>query len=161
MFVLLIPIIGLSILPLCARVIGTYYETTGHTEQSIWWIGRFLATFAMFTPTIYVMRAWLLYYDMRLSQTLKNQHWQMAIDPNLLSKNWYLNPKNQRRFGNNGYQLLFYGFCLSLCEMSLFYLLWFSGQFIAAVTSAGFLLMSKVLYLLIEFFFWFRAICLK
>ena len=60
--------------------------------------------------TCYLLRWWLLYYDMQLSQLLKNKDWQMAIDPNIVSNNWYLNPKNQRRFGQDGKYLLRFGF---------------------------------------------------
>ena len=54
----------------------------------------------------YLIRVWLFICDMELSQVLKNSTWQMAIDPSAVSKNWFLDPKNQRRWGNNGKYLV-------------------------------------------------------
>ena len=77
-------------------------------------IGWIFETFALVSPTILLIRFWLLYFDMELSQLLKNQHWQMVINPNKLSNNWFLNPKNQRRFGGNGMFLFTLGMILCL-----------------------------------------------
>ena len=44
---------------------------------------------------IYLLRVWLLYFDMQLSQILNNRHWQIVINPMSYTNNWYLNPKNQ------------------------------------------------------------------
>lgn len=45
-----------------------------------------------------VIRIWLLYYDLQVSKFIKNKEWQMAIDPTIESKNWFINPIHQRRF---------------------------------------------------------------
>ena len=56
---------------------------------------------------------------MQLSQLLKNQSWQMAIDPNIISNNWYLNPENQRKYGKRGKKLFIYGFLFDIFTLFL------------------------------------------
>ena len=70
---------------------------------------------------------------MQLSQILKNQHWQMAIDPNKLSNNWFLNPKNQRRFGGNGTFLFIIGIIICLLQRLFFIVLSLNQLTIAAI----------------------------
>ena len=75
-----------------------------------------------FGATAYLCRLWLLYFDMQLSRSLQNKSWQMAIDPNIESKNWFLNPKNQRKYGRNGKILLLYGFSCDIFVFIIFYI---------------------------------------
>ena len=75
-----------------------------------------------FGVTAYLCRLWLLYFDMQLSRSLQNKSWQMAIDPNIESKNWFLNPKIQRKYGRNGKTLLLYGFLSDIFVFAIFYL---------------------------------------
>lgn len=69
---------------------------------------------AGFAATAYGARTWLLYYDLKLAQALKNKEWQMAINPDVVSSNWYLNPRNQRRFGGDGYNILRIGITIDI-----------------------------------------------
>ena len=55
-----------------------------------WLLGWIFGTFATILPTVYLIRVWLLYFDMKLSQLLKNKNWQMAINPNKISNSWFL-----------------------------------------------------------------------
>ena len=67
---------------------------------------------------------------MQLSQILKNKDWRMAIDPNIVSNNWFLNPRNQKRFGNNGHYLWFIGFCSTIIEMIVYISFHFANEWI-------------------------------
>ena len=63
-------------------------------------------TFSYLISSNVLIRVWLLYYDMQLSHALKNKNWQMAINPNIVSTNWFLHTKNQSRYGKNGKYLI-------------------------------------------------------
>ena len=82
------------------------------------------AAWCLFTvglgTTAYICRIWLLYFDMQLSRSLQNKSWQMAIDPNIESNNWFLNPKNQRQYGRNGKRMLFYAFLLDILVCTIY-----------------------------------------
>ena len=69
---------------------------------------------------VQMIRIWLLYFDMQLSQSIRNHYWRMAINPSSVTNNWFLNPINQRRFGNNGKYLFCIGFCISSVEIACF-----------------------------------------
>ena len=56
----------------------------------------------------------LLYFDVHVSHLLKNKNWQIAIDPTVLKNNWYLDPTNQRKYANNGKNLLIVAFIFSV-----------------------------------------------
>ena len=79
--------------------------------------------FAYLFPTISFVRLWLSYYDMQISQLVKNQNWQMAINPNIESKSWFLNPNNQRKYQSDGRYLITIAIILCLLETVAFYLL--------------------------------------
>ena len=64
----------------------------------------------------YNIRFWLLYYDGQVSHAIKNRSWRMAIDPNVESKNKYLDPNFQRIFGNDGRYLIIIAICASIIE---------------------------------------------
>ena len=74
----------------------------------------------IFNGTIFLNRIWLLYYDMQLSQLMKNHNWRMAINPTIESNNWFLNPRNQRLFGKNGKFLFIIGLCFTVFETGIF-----------------------------------------
>ena len=76
-----------------------------------------------FGATVHMCRVWLLYFDMQLSRSLQNKTWQMAIDPNIVSNNWFLDSKNQRNFGRNGKKLLFYGFLIDIFVIAIHFLI--------------------------------------
>ena len=76
-----------------------------------------------FGATIHMCRVWLLYFDMQLSRSLQNKTWQMAIDPNIESNNWFLDSKNQRNYGRNGKRLLIYGFSIDIFVIAIFFLI--------------------------------------
>ena len=107
-------------------------------------LGWICGTFANITPTLYLMRIWLLYYDTRLSHLLRNKDWQMAINPTIVSNNWFLNPKNQRLFGQNGHYLFLIGMFVCGIERLIFALLWFSGFTVFAVIEAMLIIFIKV-----------------
>ena len=64
---------------------------------------------------IHCIRVWLLYFNLRISQILKNRNWQAIINPQIFKNNWYLNPVNQRRFGhgNSGKTLIIFAIVIS------------------------------------------------
>ena len=96
-------------------------------------IGWILGTFALVSPTLLLIRFWLLYFDMELSQLLKNQHWQMVINPKKLSNNWFLNPQNQRRYGGSGMFLLVVGLIFCVFQRLCFVILVFTGFYMTAI----------------------------
>ena len=75
-----------------------------------------------FASTTYLCRIWILYFDMQLSRSLQNKSWQMAIDPNIESNNWFLNPKNQRNYGRSGKRLFLYGFIIDIFVIAIYVL---------------------------------------
>ena len=84
----------------------------------------FIVPFGFF-GTLAVVRCWLFYYDMELSRALRNHRWQMAIDPNIASNNWFLNVKNQKRYKKaNAKYLLIFGMIVDICiySIQIFYL---------------------------------------
>ena len=84
--------------------------------QSIW----------LFGPTLFLIRAWLLYFDMKLSRLIRNHNWIMAINPFFVSNNnWFLNPKNQRFYAKNGKLLCVIGICISISETILSVILYY------------------------------------
>lgn len=91
------------------------------------------STFFLIAPMIFLIRVWLLYFDMELSHLLKNKYWQMAINPNEMLKNWFLNPRNQRRFGGNGRVLFAIGLILGLICQLCFLILYLCQFVIPAV----------------------------
>ena len=50
---------------------------------------------------LYLIRIYLLYYSMELSQLIKNKNWRMAINPIKIANNWFLNINNQKKYYNN------------------------------------------------------------
>ena len=68
-----------------------------------------------------LIRMWLLYYDMQLSQSLKNQNWQMAINPDVVSSNWFLKLKNQSRYGKSGKYLIIAALIIATYQNMLWY----------------------------------------
>lgn len=94
----------------------TSFETLPYVLSIFWIVWNFSA---LFIGCFAAIRLWLLYYDIQLSQSTKNRQWRMAINPDIVSKNWFLNPSNQRKFGNNGYYLLTFAFFLSLFVLCL------------------------------------------
>ena len=76
---------------------------------------------------------------MRLSHTLRNSKWKMAIDPNAVSNNWYLNPKNQARFGRSGKFLFIISIIYGICEGSIHAIigLYFKMPFFASAEAFG------------------------
>ena len=122
-----------------------------HENDTIQWLsficamtGWIFGTFTVIAATLFLIRVWLLYFDMELSQLLKNQHWQMAINPKKISNNWFLNPYNQRRFGGNGQFLLKIGLAVCLIQRLCFVVLSLHGYTIAAVVSAVFVVFVQV-----------------
>ena len=75
---------------------------------------------SLFIVSLYVIRAWLLYFDMKVSQLTKNLEWRMAINPTLASSNnWYLEPQNQRRYGQNGIYLVCFAIVFAIMETAV------------------------------------------
>ena len=105
---------GTLILP--ALEIGLEPLLNKQWENVILIIGMCCLFFGFLMPTLFVVRVWLFYYDMQLSQLLKNQNWQMAINPNIESKSWFLNPTNQRKYGSNGKYLIIIASIIALFE---------------------------------------------
>ena len=87
-----------SVVP-CLKIIFDHNKIISFILDTFYWI---LLTLTTFATSLYIIRIWLLYYDMQMSQLLKNRNWQVAINPDIIARNWYLNPNNQRRFGNDG-----------------------------------------------------------
>ena len=85
----------------------------------------FVIPITVLDTTVQMIRIWLLYFDMQLSQSIRNHNWRMAINPTSVTDNWFLNPINQRLFGDNGKYLFFIGFCINIIEMTFFWLLIF------------------------------------
>ena len=77
----------------------------------------FLQTVIALLSTLYLIRSYILYFDMQHSQAMKNKEWRMAINPNHFS--WYLDPKNQKLFAKNGKNLIIIGFILTIIESGL------------------------------------------
>ena len=71
---------------------------------------------------VFLIRMWLLYYDMQLTQSLQNQHWQMAINPFMVSSNWFLKSKNQTRYGKSGKYLIIAAVLFAIYQNISFYI---------------------------------------
>ena len=70
---------------------------------------------------VYLVRVWLLFYDMQLNHLLQNKNWQMAINPFRISNNWYLNPTNQSLFGKNGKYLFSFAVLFGIVHCGVIY----------------------------------------
>ena len=102
----------------------------------------------IFYPTLFLIRVWVLFFDIKLSHLIKNQTWRMAINPTIVSNNnWYLNPKNQRLFANNGKYLCILGYLESVLEVTIsaIFLFVLDWRFLASVVYA-FGIFVKVMY---------------
>eukprot|EP01084_Bolivina_argentea_P298827 515013_1 len=76
---------------------------------------------------LFLIRAWLTYYDIKFNQALQDSQWRVGIDPSEAKKSWIINHRST--FGNPKYILII---CLSTC--SLFGItatayVWFNGDF--------------------------------
>ena len=100
-------------------------KTFRHAVVIVKWL--LVRPFSVFAVSLYVIRAWLLYFDMRVSQLTKNLEWRMAINPTIASNNWYLNPINQRRFGSNGIYLVLLAIISAIAEIGICGLLMYVG----------------------------------
>lgn len=134
----------------CNRGLNTYSVNNNDFVQTIWvlmfvlnWIS---GTALTLVANLYIIRCWLLYYDMQVSQLLRNKHWQMAINPTIESKNWFLNPKNQRIARSNGIILLIVGILAAMLERCSYVTLWFLNFQIIGAAILGVLLLIKVEY---------------
>lgn len=129
-----------------------------------------LSTSVWFGIQIHCIRIWLLYFNLQISQILKNRNWQAIINPDIFKNNWYLNPINQRRFGygNSSKNLIIVAgiisIIMSITHIALYFLgkaqLMKNGAFIFAAIYAltGLILFGSavklfVLLLLFRFFF--------
>lgn len=135
----------------------------GIDETISFWITRSLfylllmITFG-YTLTVALIRIWLLYFDLQLSRSLTNKSWQMAIDPNIESKNWFLNPKNQRIYGNDGKQLLFRGltidtiyfFCYLTISLSNTIIFQKNSITVIGILFLGAYFLTKVLFYMLQ-----------
>ena len=85
-----------------------------------------ILTYLVFYPTVQlfsavtVLRVWLLYFDMNVSQILKAKIWSHVIDPDFESKQWYF--RKQSTFGNAKYLLKFCCLGVLLVTIILFVL---------------------------------------
>ena len=87
-----------SVVP-CLKIIFDDNKAISFILDTLYWMLLATTTFA---TSLYIIRIWLLYYDMQLSQLSKNRKWQEAIVPYQIKDNWYLSPHNQRKFGGDG-----------------------------------------------------------
>lgn len=89
----------------------------------------------IFSSSLFPIRVWLLYYDLQLSRFAQNKEWQMAINPTIESSNWFVNPKNQRRFGQNGTKLIQLTILLTIVELFLYIaiLVWVDAEYVLAM----------------------------
>ena len=78
------------------NIFGVYFNT--------WVLAYYclIGPLVFFVSSLYLIQLWLLYYDMQLAQSIKNKNWRMAINPQSVSNNWYMKPRNRKLFGNNG-----------------------------------------------------------
>ena len=113
-----------------------------HIEYCLYFFGYLF-------PTISFVRIWLSYYDMQISQLIKNQSWQMAINPNIESKSWFLNPNNQRKYQSDGRYLIIIAIILSLTEAVTFYVL----DAICGLSLLGWLISCIAILVKVEFVF--------
>ena len=124
-------LIGISIYTIFEPIANLHRRNNNTMKiisDTLYWTGWVLASFQILCPTLVFIRIWLLYYDMQLSQLLKNQTWQMAINPEIVSRNWFINHKNQRRFGHKGIFLYFGAIILTLTSRTFFTVVEFGDQ---------------------------------
>ena len=81
---------------------------------------------------------------MQLSHALRNKNWQMAIDPNIVSTNWFLNAKNQSRYGKNGKYLIIVSIVIAIYQNESLLFLSHIGLFWIVAIQNGLVLTSQV-----------------
>ena len=122
---ILIQLLTLSIFVVVTDPLYLFLKIWGDKQTSfiydiifIW----ILIPIVSFGVTAFIIRIWLLYFDMQLNHIIKNQNWIKIIDPSLESKNWYLKKTHQRRFGNDGKYLLYFDIIDTIIEKILWHL---------------------------------------